>query len=84
MVDNILLTFYNFVGNDSDVAIGKYGGSKMYNGTQVSFKNRTNIKYESIIANHIFSTLALYKMYRWAMLDQYDVRFSDSSYISVD
>ncbi|MGL5888229.1 MAG: glycosyltransferase family 2 protein, partial [Leuconostoc suionicum] len=69
---------------DSDVIIGKYAEGKMYNGTQVPFKNGKNIKDASIITDHILSTLAPHKMYRRAMLNQYDVRFPDSSYIPVE
>ena len=82
--DDTLLTFVEFAGDDSDVIIGKYAEGKMYNGTQVPFKNDTNIKDASIITDHILSTLAPHKMYRRAMLNQYDVRFPDSSYIPVE
>lgn len=58
--------------------IGKYTDDKMYNGTQLSFKNGTNIKDMSIIADNILSTLAVHKMYRWIMLNQYHVIFRDS------
>ena len=84
LADDTLLTFYNFAGDDSDVIIGKYAEGKMYNGTQVPFKNGKNIKDASIITDHILSTLAPHKMYRRAMLNQYDVRFPDSSYIPVE
>lgn len=78
------MTFVEFAGDDSDVIIGKYAEGKMYNGTQVPFKNGTNIKDASIITDHILSTLAPPKMYRRAMLNQYDVRFPDSTYIPVE
>ncbi len=84
LADDTLLTFYNFAGDDSDVIIGKYAEGKMYNGTQVPFKNGKNIKDASIITDHVLSTLAPHKMYRRAMLNQYDVRFPDSSYIPVE
>ncbi|SPE67633.1 glycosyltransferase family 2 protein [Leuconostoc mesenteroides] len=84
LADDTLLTFVEFAGDDSDVIIGKYAEGKMYNGTQVPFKNGTNIKDASIITDHILSTLAPHKMYRRAMLNQYDVRFPDSSYIPVE
>ncbi|KAA8348540.1 glycosyltransferase family 2 protein [Leuconostoc mesenteroides] len=84
LADDTLLTFVEFAGDDSDVIIGKYAEGKMYNGTQVPFKNGTNIKNASIITDHILSTLAPHKMYRRAMLNQYDVRFPDSSYIPVE
>ncbi|MFW6741732.1 glycosyltransferase family 2 protein [Leuconostoc sp. DB-1] len=84
LADDTLLTFVEFAGDDSDVIIGKYAEGKMYNGTQVPFKNDTNIKDASIITDHILSTLAPHKMYRRAMLNQYDVRFPDSSYIPVE
>ncbi|MDV7703854.1 glycosyltransferase family 2 protein [Leuconostoc suionicum] len=84
LADDTLLTFYNFAGDNSDVIIGKYAEGKMYNGTQVPFKNGKNIKDASIITDHILSTLAPHKMYRRAMLNQYDVRFPDSSYIPVE
>ncbi|MCT8391724.1 glycosyltransferase family 2 protein [Leuconostoc mesenteroides] len=84
LADDTLLTFVEFAGDDSDVIIGKYAEGKMYNGTQVPFKNGTNIKHASIITDHILSTLAPHKMYRRAMLNQYDVRFPDSSYIPVE
>lgn len=84
LADDALLTFYNFAGADSDVIIGKYAEGKMYNGTQVPFKKGTNIKDASIITDHVLSTLAPHKMYRRAMLNQYDVRFPDSSYIPVE
>lgn len=83
LADDTLLTFYNFAGDDSDVIIGKYAEGKMYNGTQVPFKNGKNIKDASIITDHVLSTLAPHKMYRRA-LNQYDVRFPDSSYIPVE
>ncbi|MCT3049764.1 glycosyltransferase family 2 protein [Leuconostoc mesenteroides] len=84
LADDTLLTFVEFAGDDSDVIIGKYAEGKMYNGTQVPFKNGTNIKDASIITDHILSTLAPHKMYRRAMLNQYDVKFPDSSYIPVE
>lgn len=84
LADDTLLTFVEFAGDDSDVIIGKYAEGKMYNGTQVPFKNGTNIKEASIITDYILSTLAPHKMYRRAMLNQYDVRFPDSSYIPVE
>lgn len=84
LADDTLSTFYNFAGDDSDVIIGKYAEGKMYNGTQVPFKKGTNIKDASIITDHVLSTLAPHKMYRRAMLNQYDVRFPDSSYIPVE
>ncbi|MCT4376628.1 glycosyltransferase family 2 protein [Leuconostoc suionicum] len=84
LADDTLSTFYNFAGDDSDVIIGKYAEGKMYNGTQVPFKNGKNIKNASIITDHVLSTLAPHKMYRRAMLNQYDVRFPDSSYIPVE
>lgn len=84
LADDTLLTFVEFAGDDSDVIIGKYAEGKMYNGTQVPFKNGKNIKDASIITDHILSTLAPHKMYRRAMLNQYDVRFPDSSYIPVE
>lgn len=84
LADDTLSTFYNFAGDDSDVIIGKYAEGKMYNGTQVPFKNGTNIKDASIITDHILSTLAPHKMYRRTMLNQYDVSFPDSSYIPVE
>lgn len=84
LADDTLLTFVEFAGDDSDVIIGKYAEGKMYNGTQVPFKNGTNIKDASIITDHILSTLAPHKMYRRAMLNQYNVRFPDSSYIPVE
>ncbi|WP_273709297.1 glycosyltransferase family 2 protein [Leuconostoc mesenteroides] len=84
LADDTLLTFVEFAGDDSDVIIGKYAEGKMYNGTQVPFKNGTNIKDASIITDHILSTLAPHKMYRRAMLNQHDVRFPDSSYIPVE
>ncbi|ASR69477.1 glycosyltransferase family 2 protein [Leuconostoc mesenteroides] len=84
LADDTLLTFVEFAGDDSDVIIGKYAEGKMYNGTQVPFKNGTNIKDASIITDHILSTLAPHKMYRRAMLNQYVVRFPDSSYIPVE
>ena len=84
LADDTLLTFVEFAGDDSDVVIGKYAEGEMYNGTQVPFKNGTNIKDASIITDHILSTLAPHKMYRRAMLNQYDVRFPDSSYIPVE
>ncbi|WP_430495689.1 glycosyltransferase family 2 protein [Leuconostoc mesenteroides] len=84
LTDDTLLTFVEFAGDDSDVIIGKYAEGKMYNGTQVPFKNGTNIKDASIITDYILSTLAPHKMYRRAMLNQYDVRFPDSSYIPVE
>ena len=52
LADDTLLTFYNFAGDDSDVIIGKYAEGKMYNGTQVPFKNGKNIKDASIITRH--------------------------------
>ena len=67
--DDTLLTFVAFAGDDSDVIIGKYAEGKRYNGTQVSFKNGTNIKDASIIMDCIFSTLAPHKMYRRAMIN---------------
>lgn len=84
LADDTLLTFVEFAGDDSDVIIGKYAEGKMYNGTQVTFKNGTNIKDASIITDHILSTLAPHKMYRRAMLNQYDVKFPDSSYTPVE
>ncbi|MBZ1527744.1 glycosyltransferase family 2 protein [Leuconostoc mesenteroides] len=84
LADDTLLTFVEFAGDDSDVVIGKYAEGEMYNGTQVPFKNGMNIKDASIITDHILSTLAPHKMYRRAMLNQYDVRFPDSSYIPVE
>lgn len=84
LADDTLLAFVAFAGDDSDVIIGKYAEGKMYNGTQVPFKNGMNIKDASIITDHILSTLAPHKMYRRAMLNQYDVRFPDSSYIPVE
>lgn len=84
LADDTLLTFVEFAGDDSDVIIGKYAEGKMYNGTQVPFKNGMNIKDASIITDHILSTLAPHKMYRRAMLNQHDVRFPDSSYIPVE
>lgn len=84
LADDTLLTFVEFAGDDSDVIIGKYAEGKMYNGTQVPFKNGTNIRDASIITDHILSTLAPHKMYRRAMLNQYDVRFPDISYIPVE
>lgn len=84
LADDTLLTFVEFAGDDSDVIIGKYAEGKMYNGTQVPFKNGMNIKDASIITDHILSTLAPHKMYRRVMLNQYDVRFPDSSYIPVE
>ena len=84
LAGDTLSTFYNFAGDDSDVIIGKYAEGKMYNGTQVPFKNGTNIKDASIITDHILSTLAPHKMYRRTMLNQYDVSFPDSSYIPVE
>ncbi|MFK8254829.1 glycosyltransferase family 2 protein [Leuconostoc mesenteroides] len=84
LADHTLLTFVEFAGDDSDVIIGKYAEGKMYNGTQVPFKNGTNIKDASIITDHILNTLAPHKMYRRAMLNQYDVKFPDSSYIPVE
>ncbi|KMY78949.1 glycosyltransferase family 2 protein [Leuconostoc mesenteroides] len=84
LADDTLLTFVKFAGDDSDVIIGKYAEGKMYNGTQVPFKNGTNIKDASIITDHILSTLAPHKMYRRAMLNQHDVKFPDSSYIPVE
>ena len=84
LADDTLLTFVEFVGDDSDVIIGKYAEGKMYNGTQVPFKNCKKIKGASIIKDHILSTLAPHKMYRRAMLNQNDVRFPDSSYIPVE
>ena len=76
--DATLLTFVEFAGDNSDVIIVKYAEGKMYNGTPVSFKNGTNIKDASIITDHILSTLAPHKIYRRAMLNQYDVRLPDS------
>lgn len=84
LADDTLLTFVEFAGDDSDVIIGKYAEGKMYNGTQIPFKNGTNIKDANIITDHILSTLAPHKMYRRSMLNQYDVRFPDSSYIPVE
>ncbi|WP_224172422.1 glycosyltransferase family 2 protein [Leuconostoc gelidum] len=84
LADDTLLTFYEFAGNDSDVIIGKYAEGKMYNGTQVPFRSGTNIKDANIITDHILSTLAPHKMYRREMLNQYDIRFPDSSYIRVE
>ncbi|QHM57777.1 glycosyltransferase family 2 protein [Leuconostoc mesenteroides] len=84
LADDTLLTFVEFAGDDSDVIIGKYAEGKMYNGTQVPFENGMNIKDASIITDHILSTLAPHKMYRRAMLNQYDVKFPDSSYIPVE
>lgn len=84
LADDTLLTFVEFAGDDSDVIIGKYAEGKMYNGTQVPFKNGTNIKNASIITDHILSTLAPHKMYRRVMLNQYDVIFPDSTYIPVE
>lgn len=84
LADDTLLTFVEFAGDDSDVIIGKYAEGKMYNGTQAPFKNGMNIKDVSIMTDHILSTLAPHKMYWRAMLNQYDVRFHDSSYIPVE
>lgn len=82
--DDTLLTFYNFAGNNSDVIIGKYAGGKMYNGTQNLLKNGTDIKKASATTDHILTTLARHKVYLLAMLNQYDVRLHDSSYIQVE
>lgn len=82
--DDTLLTFVEFAGADSDVIIGKYAEGKMYNGTQIPLKKGTNIKDASIITDHVLSTWSPHKMYRRAMLNQYDVRFPDSSYIPVE
>lgn len=84
LADDTLMTFYKFAGNDSDVIIGKYAEGKMFNGTQVPFTKRTNIKDANIITDHILSTLAPHKMYRRSMLNEYNVRFYDSDYIPVE
>ncbi|GDZ83277.1 hypothetical protein LCIT_05190 [Leuconostoc citreum] len=57
LADDILLTFVEFSGDDSDVIIGKYAEVKMYNGKQSPFKKGTNIKDVSIITDSILSTL---------------------------
>ncbi|MBZ5986787.1 glycosyltransferase family 2 protein [Leuconostoc gelidum] len=84
LADDTLMIFYEFAGNDSDVIIGKYAEGKMYNGTQVPFTKGINIKDANIITDHVLSTLAPHKMYRRSMLNEYDVRFYDSSYIPVE
>lgn len=84
LADDTLQAFVTFAGDDSDVIIGKYAAGKKFNGTQVPFKIRHNIKNADMIKNHILSTLAPHKMYRRSMLNAHHVRFYDSDYIPVE
>ncbi|MFL2114578.1 glycosyltransferase family 2 protein [Leuconostoc carnosum] len=84
LADNTLERFVSFAGDDSDVIIGKYAQGPNFNGTQIPFEAKQNIKDASMLTDHILSTLAPHKMYRRAMLNNYDVRFYDSDDIPVE
>lgn len=84
LADNTLERFVSFAGDDSDVIIGKYAQGQNFNGTQVPFEAGQNIKDASMLTDHILNTLAPHKMYRRAMLNNYDVRFYDSDDIPVE
>ncbi|QBR47882.1 glycosyltransferase family 2 protein [Leuconostoc kimchii] len=84
LADNTLERFVSFAGDDSDVIIGKYAQGQKFNGTQVPFEAGQNIKDASMLTDHILNTLAPHKMYRRAMLNNYDVRFYDSDDIPVE
>lgn len=84
LADNTLERFVSFAGYDSDVIIGKYAQGPNFNGNQIPFEAEQNIKDASMLTDHILNTLAPHKMYRRAMLNNYDVLFYDSDDIPVE